>query len=245
MNSVIDQMQHHASVRAFKATPLSSDVKQQLIKAAQSGSSSNFVQAFSIIEITDTKLRGALAAISNSAEYVIQTGTFYVFVADLYRQATLLKAQGQSLAGIQNMEALLVASVDTTIAAEDMAVAAESLGLGICYIGGLRNDVRQVAQLLGLPAYTVPLFGMSVGIPAKRNQVKPRLPQQNQVAQNQYPTAQFTDLTQYDQIIRNYYANRADNAQTTDWTTKNLDFFGTPHRVELADFLKAQGFTLN
>ena len=151
MSDLIAQMQQHVSVRDFEATPLSAEVKQQLIAAAQSGSSSNFVQAFSIIEVTDVALRAEIATISNSASYGNQTGTFYVFVADLYRQAAILKAQGQSLAGVQNMEALLVASVDTTIAAEDMAVAAESLGLGICYIGGIRNDI---ARLTGIYSTT-------------------------------------------------------------------------------------------
>lgn len=244
MSDLIAQMQHHVSVRNFEATPLSAEVKQQLIAAAQSGSSSNFVQAFSIIEVTDLALRAEIATISNSASYVNQTGTFYVFVADLYRQASMLKAQGQSLAGIQNMEALLVASVDTTIAAEDMAVAAESLGLGICYIGGIRNDIARVAELLGLPEYTVPLFGLTVGIPKTKNQVKPRLPQINQVAQNQYPRAQFADLKQYNQQIADYYANRGSNQQQADWTSKNLDFFSAPRRPEVGDFLKKQGFTL-
>lgn len=102
MSSLIEQMQHHVSVRDFEPTPLSTTVKQQLIAAAQSGSSSNFVQAFSIIEVTDPVIRDEIATISQSAAYVKQTGTFYVFVADLYRQATLLEKAGQSLAGIQN-----------------------------------------------------------------------------------------------------------------------------------------------
>lgn len=245
MSSLIEQMQHHVSVRDFEPTPLSTTVKQQLTAAAQSGSSSNFVQAFSIIEVTDLVIRDEIATISQSAAYVKQTGTFYVFVADLYRQATLLEKAGQSLAGIQNMEALLVATVDTAIAAEDMAVAAESLDLGICYIGGIRNDIARVAELLGLPAYTVPLFGLTIGIPKTKNQVKPRLPQVNQVAQNQYDVHQATNLVQYDQQMQNYYANRGTNQQQTDWSTKNTAFFSEVRRPAVASFLKKQGFTLN
>lgn len=238
MSSLLDQMQHHVSVRDFEATPLSLTVKQQLITAAQSGSSSNFDQAFSTIEVTDIAIRDEIATISQSAAYVKQTGTFYVFVVDLYRQATLLEKAGQSLAGIQNMEALLVATVDTTIAAE-------SLGLGICYIGGIRNDIARVAELLRLPAYTVPLFGLTIGIPKTKNQVKPRLPQANQVAQNQYDVHQATNLVQYDQQMQNYYANRGTNQQQTDWSTKNTAFFSEVRRPAVASFLKKQGFTLN
>lgn len=245
MNPTITKMTQHVSVRNFKDQPLSEETKNQLLIAAQSGSSSNFVQAYSIIEITDLAIRNELATLSNSASYVKQTGTFYVFVADLYRQATILERHQQSLKGIQNMEALLVATVDTTIAAENMAIAAEALDLGICFIGGIRNNLARVAQLLKLPQYTVPLFGLTIGVPKEKNQVKPRLPLANKVSQNTYDSKQFTDLKGYDQITKNYYGHRANNQQEATWTRKNSDFFHEPRRPDVADFLRSQGFTLN
>ncbi|MGX6962853.1 NADPH-dependent oxidoreductase [Vagococcus xieshaowenii] len=244
MNKVIKKMKEHVSVREFETTPLSSEEKQALLEASQSGSSSNFVQAFSIIEITDSRQREALANITNSAEYVKNTGTFYMFVADLYRQAKILETYQQPLDAIKNMESLLVAVVDTTIAAEDMTVAAESMDLGICYIGGLRNDIKQVANLLDLPPFTVPLFGLSVGIPKTKNQVKPRLPIENQMSENTYDREKLTDLTDYEDITRQYYGSRTSNAQETSWSFKNAEFFGEVRRKEVAIFLKEQGFTL-
>lgn len=244
MSAFVDKMKLHVSVRDFEDTPLSNEIKDHLITAAQSGSSSNFVQAFSIIEITDLKLRSKLADITNSAPYVMKTGTFYVFVADLYRQAVMLKEQGHSLEGIQNVEALLVAVVDTTIAAEDMAVAAESMGLGICYIGGIRNDLDTVAKLLDLPPYTVPLFGMSVGVPKSKNHVKPRMPKANQVSKNVYDKASFTDLSQYNKETMDYYAGRQSNQQEVNWTKKNIDFFKEAQRKEVSAFIKKQGFKM-
>lgn len=87
-----------------------------------------------------------------------QTGVFYVFVADWYRQAQILRAENKDVKALRNMEALTVAIVDTTIAAQNMTVAAESMGLGICYIGGIRNDTSKVAELLNLPELTLPLL---------------------------------------------------------------------------------------
>lgn len=243
-NFVEDIMQKHVSVRAFQDTPLTPEIKNQLINAAKSGSSSNFVQAFSIIEITDQALRQQLTTITKCEDYVMHTGTFYIFVADLYRQSVMLRAHNQSLAGIQNMEALLVSVIDTAIAAENMAVAAESLGLGICFIGGVRNDLAKIAELLHLPAYTVPLFGMTIGVPKVKNEPKPRLPKINQVAENSYASEAFTATQAYDDTTSAYYASRDSNAQKTTWTMKNLAFFGEPQRTDVAKFLKAQGFTL-
>lgn len=245
MNETIKNLTEHVSVRDFKDIPLSLETKQILLKAARSGSSSHFVQAFSIVEITDKALRAELARISGSAAYVNQTGAFYVFVADLYRQSRLLRAENKSLSGLKNMESLIVGIVDGTIAAQNMVVAAESMDLGICYIGGIRNDIRKVSQLLNLPEYTMPLFGLTIGVPESKNQVKPRLLAENQVSENTYPTEQFADLAEYEAFSGAYYESREGNQQQTSWSEKNIEFFKDIRRPEIAGFLKEQGFTLD
>lgn len=55
-----------------------------------------------------------------------------------------------------------------------MAIAAESLGLGICFIGGIRNDVEQIAEILDLPPYTMPLFGLTIGHPVANKEKRNR-----------------------------------------------------------------------
>jgi len=244
MNSTIDKMIKHVSVRNFKDEAITQDQKDALLMAAQSGSTSEFVQAFSIIEITDPQLRNQLSDITISSPHVKKADTFYVFVADLHRQATMLRAHSKSLDSIKNMESLLVATVDTTIAAQSMAVAAESMDLGICYIGSIRNNIKQVAELLNLPDYTFPLFGMTIGVPDVKNQHKPRMSRNNQVATNSYDDTQFNDLATYDDEVKDYYAQRKSNAQDTTWTDKNLAIFEHVRRPDVAEFLKAQGFSL-
>lgn len=245
MNPTIEKMLQHVSVREFLDQPITTEQKNLLISAAQSSSTSEFVQAFSIIEITEPKLRQQLSDITISSEHVRKADTFYVFVADLNRQAQILKKHHQDTASLENMESLLVATIDTTIAAQSMAIAAESLDLGICYIGSLRNNIDQVAKLLNLPTLTVPLFGMTIGVPAVKNQHKPRLPRKNQVATNSYDAQSFNDLADYDEVVKEYYANRKTNPQNTTWTEKNLHIFDHIHRPDVAKFLKAQGFSLN
>lgn len=245
MNETIRKMTQHASVRAFEDQPLPTETKTALLAAARSGSSSNFVQAFSIIEITDSLLRQKIAHLTNSAQYVEHSGAFYLFIADLYRQSQILTKAGQSLAALQTMESLTVAIVDATIAAQNMAVAAESLDLGICYIGGIRNDCAQVADLLQLPKFTVPLMGLTIGIPTQRNEVKPRLLKQNQVATNIYPAATFSDLTAYEEQTTAYYASRTTNQQDSSWSEKNRVFFTDIRRPAYTEFLKQQGFLMN
>ena len=245
MEDVIELMKKHTSVRNLADTALADEVKEPLIRAAHAGASSNFVQATSIIDVTDPSIRGQLAEISKSAAYVKQSGAFFVFVADLYRQSQILQQQGLDLAGIKNMEALPVAIVDTAIAGENLAVAAESLDLGICYIGGIRNDLTTVRDLLNLPKFTVPLFGITVGKPTRKNAVKPRMPLHHNTFKNGSERQAAQDLSEYQKITQAYYANRTSHAQETDWIRKMTDFFAEPRRTDVAPFLLEQGFTLN
>ena len=73
-------------------------------------------------------------------------------------------------------EDLLVATTDVALFAQNIAVAAESKGYGICYIGGVRNQPEAIAELLQLPKGVAPMYAMSIGVPNEANDVKPRLP---------------------------------------------------------------------
>jgi len=240
--NTLDIMNNHRSIRNFESQPLTDQTKKRLLTAARSGSSSNFVQATSIIEIQDKQIRTEIADISHSANYVNKSGAFYIFVADLYRQSQLLREHHRDLNPLKTMESLLVSVVDTTIAAENMAVAAESLGLGICFIGGIRNNLPQISKLIQLPKYTVPLFGMTIGVPTVKNAVKPRMPFKNFAATDHYDSSNFTDLAQYDAVMQEYYQNRPSHPKQMDWSTSQLDFFKTLRRPEVIEFIHQQGF---
>jgi FMN reductase (NADPH) len=238
----IDFFTNHTSVRDFKKQPLSAELKQQLVTVAQSGSSSNFVQAYSIIEIKDPKKLAEIEKLANAPHYITQTGVFYLFVADLYKHHQFLQQANLPNDGISNMEALLVSVVDTTIAAQNMAAYAESQDLGICYIGGIRNDLFRVAELTELPSYTLPLFGLTIGYPATKNEPKVRLPQAAILNVDRYQPLSEEIVDTYNEATANYYAHRGSNQQTTDWQTKMTNFFQAPRRPEVESFLTKQGF---
>jgi len=156
-----------------------------MVAAAQSASTSSDVQAWSVIEVRDPERRALLGDLSDNAVHVRQAPLTLVWVADLARQHALLArepdAAGSPAPPVNGrlLEAGLVSFLDTALAAQNAAVAAESMGLGICYLGGVRNEPEQVAELLGLPAHTFALFGMCVGVPDpdRLPRRRPRLPQ--------------------------------------------------------------------
>lgn len=244
MDLLFDTLIMHTSTRSFKKDPIRELLKTQLLTAASSGSTSNFLQAYSIIEVKDPSKLNTIETISRCPGYVADAPTFYIFLADLNRHATILEHYDQPINHLASEETLLVSVIDAVIAAENMAVYAESKGLGICYIGGIRNDLFKMASLLDLPKYTVPLFGLSIGYPQESNEVKPRLPKSMITSTDHYQPLDFDQLAAYDEEISNYYQKRSHNKQQTNWSQKVQDYFSQERRPELKAFLKKQGFQL-
>lgn len=103
-----------------------------------------------------------------SKAYVAQAAEFWVFCADFHRnQEVYPQAQ------LGYAEQLLLGSIDTAIMAQNALVAAESLGLGGVYIGGLRNHIADVTTILALPEQVIPLFGLCLGYAAQNPERKP------------------------------------------------------------------------
>lgn len=96
----IQQMKQHVSVRHYQDKEIPVEVKQDLLLAAQSGSTSNFVQAYSIIEIADHYIKSKLAEITKFSGHLNQAPLVYVFVADLYRQCCSITSASKKFASI-------------------------------------------------------------------------------------------------------------------------------------------------
>lgn len=163
---VYNLVKKHHSVRKFKNKPLSEDVVKKLVEAGQSASTSSFLQAYSIIGIDDEKIKENLREVSGQP-YVVENGYLFVFVIDYYRHHLVDQhAETDMENAYGSTEGLLVGAIDAALVAENIAVTAEDMGYGIVFLGSLRNDVERVREILDLPDYVFPVFGMAVGEPA-------------------------------------------------------------------------------
>src|SRR5699024_4252685 len=119
----------------------------------------------------------------------------------------------------------IVATMDATLAAQNAAIAAESMGFGICYIGSLRNNIERVDELLELPNYVIPLFGLVVGYPDEEPESKPRLPLEVVYHENTYDNdiKKQQDLIKgFDEHIKSYYEERSTNRRIDTWTDQMI-----------------------
>lgn len=243
MNATIEQLLQHRSIRQFTDQAIDPETLEQLLLAGQSAATSSFLQCTSIVQVSDADKRQRLSDIAGGQKYVSSSAEFLVFCADMRRAELCCEQRGiEFQSGF--VEQLLIASVDVGLFAQNVVVAAESMGLGICYIGALRNDPQAVCDLLQLPEHVYPVFGLCLGHPAQESAVKPRLPLSVILHENAYDDEKAkAALADYDAHMSNYYASRGSNVKQSDWSTQVSGLVGSKEsRPHMAAFLKRQGF---
>lgn len=250
MNDVIHTILEHRSIRSFQDKALTEEQIDTIVSSAQAASTSSFVQAYTIIGVQDVAKKEALAALAGNQAYVAKNGHFFVFCLDLNRLRLAAKSEGiaeeEISEALASTELYTVGVVDAALAAQNAALAAESMGLGICYIGGLRNNLHEVSTLLQTPEYVVPLFGLCVGYIEQRSGKKPRLPQEAIYHQDVYlaEDKHISKLEAYNQTISAYYQQRTEGKRTDRWTQQIARQLRNPKRLYLKSFLQMKKFLL-
>lgn len=237
-------IQSHRSIRKYTAQPIPPQVLADVLASAQWAPSSHHVQAYSVIVVRSPETKRQLSALCGNQKWVAECPVFLVFCADFYRLQQACEMHGQKVA-VDEVENLLVGAVDTALAAENVLLAARSHGLGGVMIGGIRNNPREVANLLGLPTLTIPIMGMCLGYPDQDVEQKPRLPQRAVIHEERYQTDGLLEaLTEYERETAQYYARRTNGQRTEGWTKQMADYVNKPRRTHLKAFIEEQGIRL-
>ncbi|MBY4678323.1 oxygen-insensitive NADPH nitroreductase [Marinobacterium arenosum] len=242
MNPVIDLLKSHRSIRKFTDQPVEQAVIEQLVQAGQAAATSSFIQACTVIQISNPDSRAKLAEYAGGQAYVASAPQFLVFCADMKRHQL---ACGMHDAEMQSgyTEQFLTASLDCALFAQNLVVAAESLGLGAVYIGGLRNKIAEVADLLNLPELVYPVFGLCLGYPDQNPEVKPRLPLSMVLKQERYDdSADAETLADYDKLVREYYQTRTGGTKDMSWSEQISGMLVKEARPHMLPFLQQRGF---
>lgn len=242
MNDVINLLKSHRSIRKFTDQRIPRELLLELIRAGQSAATSSHVQAYSVIHVTNTANREKIAELAGGQPYIASCSDFLVFCADMKRPTDSAERTGTDV--VRGMtEQFLVASVDTALMAQNVVVAAESAGLGICYIGGIRNNPAEVSDLLQLPDHVFPVFGLCLGYPDQDPEVKPRLPVESILMEDVY-REDADSVNHFDDTMHRYYQQRTGGNKDTNWSQQLSPLFSAKLRAHMRDFLQKRGFDL-
>lgn len=244
MNEMLRLLLAHRSIRKFTPRPIEPELLAEIVSAGQSAATSSFLQGATVIQVNDEVKRKELATLAGNQRHIESCAEFLVFCADLRRARNCCEMHDKSFSG-EYTEHFMIATIDTALFAQNVVIAAESLGLGICYIGGLRNNPREVSDLLRLPQGVYPVFGLCLGYPDQDPEVKPRLPLSVILKQDVYDDSADADaIKSYDEQVTEYYHTRTGGGHGTPWSLQVATLLSEKARPHMRAFLAEQGFTL-
>lgn len=175
MNEIIRSLKDRKSVRAFKEIPIEASHKAEILNAALEAPSAGNMTLYTIIDITDQKLKDTLAITCDNQPFIAKAPLVLVFCADYYRWYHAFCRHSENVRKPSYGD-LNLATADALIAAQNTVVAAESLGVGSCYIGDITERFEEHRELLSLPRYVVPVCMLVMGYPTEqqKKREKPR-----------------------------------------------------------------------
>ena len=198
MNTTIQQLHARKSTRAFTDRPISAEDKAAILEAAVQAPTAGNQQLYTIIDVTDPALQQALVKTCDNQPFIGTAKLVLIFCADCKKWYDAYIEAGCSprLPGAGD---LLLAVSDTNIAAQNAVCAAESLGIGSCYIGDVMENCEAQRALLGLPEYVFPAAMLVFGWPTQQQteRIKPdRVDMKHIVHENRYRSMEGPELRQ-------------------------------------------------
>ena len=188
MNPILQSLYARKSVRAFEDRPIPEELKQQILEAAVQAPTAGNQQLYTILDITDPLLKQALSITCDNQPFIAKAPMVLIFCADCKKWLDAYREAGCTPRA-PGAGDLLLAVTDAAIAAQNAVVAAESLGIGSCYIGDVMENCERQRELLHLPDYVFPAAMLVLGWPTRQQQERPkpaRCPMEQIVHTNAY-----------------------------------------------------------
>jgi nitroreductase/FMN reductase (NADPH)/FMN reductase [NAD(P)H] len=173
MNKTIQELTDRKSVRAFTEQPIDQETKKVIIQAAMEAPTAGNQQLYTILDITDQKLKERLAETCDHQPFIARAQMVLIFCADCQKWYDAYEAGGCNPRK-PGAGDLMLAVTDAAIAAQNAVTAAESLGIGSCYIGDIMERCEIHRELLHLPDYVFPAAMLVFGYPTDQQKQRPK-----------------------------------------------------------------------
>ena len=192
MNEVIKLLKSHTSIRKFNETQITDEQIQHIIESAMQGATAGNMMAYSIIKIRSKDTLSKLSKSCDNQPFIADADLALLFVADNYKwhkfyeqrkiSETFPNYKGPSISDF------ILGIEDGIIAAQNAVIAAESLGIGTCYIGDIMENYEYHKELFNLPEYTMPIALVVMGNYDTKPQIRERFDKSYVVFDETYPT---------------------------------------------------------
>lgn len=194
----MELLNRHVSIRQFENRPIPDKLLDSIIYSGTRASTTGNMQAYSVIVTQDEKVKQKLAPLHFNQPVAVDAPVLLTFVADFNRFSKWCRLN-KAEPGYNNFSSFFTAAIDALLVAQNVCVAAENHGLGICYLGTTTYNAKEIIDVLELPKLTFPVTTVALGYPAEHPPLTDRLPLKGIVHQEKYH-----DYSTYD--IKDLYA---------------------------------------
>lgn len=199
MNQTIQELFNRKSIRSYEDRPIEPEKKEAILEAALQSPSAGNMTLYSIIDVTDQKLKDALVITCDNQPFIAKAPLVLVFCAD-YRKWYDVFSLYEEMVRKPGVGDLLLAVSDALIAAQNSVIAAQSMGIGSCYIGDILERYETHRELFGLPPYAAPAAMVVFGYPTRQQEdrKKPvRISKEAVVFENSYRSMEAKEYASY------------------------------------------------
>ena len=245
-NPVIDTQLKHVSVRSFKPDPINTEILNSILEAGRRSPTSSNLQSYSVIVVRDTEKKQQISELAGKQQHIQDCPVFLIFCADLHRGREACEMHGTKMTN--NLETFLISTIDASLVGMSVQTAAESVGLGAVMVGGIRNNLREVAQLVDLPSGVYPVYGMSLGWPILEQMPpqKPRLPRDVVIHEDQYDLSDISPaLKAHDEELAAHYEALGQNLSAHAWSGTAARILSRPLRPDVGKIINELGFQIS
>ncbi|MBQ8580575.1 MAG: nitroreductase family protein [Alistipes sp.] len=192
MNTILK----HRSIRRFKSTPIPEEELREMLEAASRASTCGNMQLYSLVVTRDKAMREKLLPCHFGQQMVVEAPCVVTICADVHRFSTWCR-QRDAEPAYDNFAWFLTAATDALLSAQNLALAAEERGLGICYLGTTLYTAGDIVRVLNLPKGVLPITTLVMGYPDEKPELTDRLPLDAVVhfeTYNDYTAAEIDEL---------------------------------------------------
>lgn len=201
-NETIKEIRNRKSIREYSSREISTELENIILQSAIEAPSAGNQQMYTIINIKKQEIKDQLAVLCDNQPFIKKAKLVLVFCSD-YKKWYKLYEYGNCEPRKLGLGDFLLSTSDAVIAAQNSVVAAESLGIGSCYIGDIIENYEKVKELLKLPEQVVPVTMVVYGYPTEKqkNRIKPNRPNVDTIVFNdeykEYKNEKITKIVKH------------------------------------------------
>lgn len=242
MNETIKTIQNHRSIRSFLDKSVDDEIIDEILKSSQAMPSSINGQQTSVIVIKDKETKAEIAKLAGGQPWIEAAPVFLVFVMDFYKTNLAAEKNGLNQIIHESVEGTMVGAFDAGLAMGGAIITAESLGLGIVPIGGVRMNPSEIIKILDLPEYTYPTAGLAIGYPKDNSRKKPRLPYNTFKHEEKYKIDGLKEsIDEYDKDM-GVYLKEIGREVEVNWSTNTSNLYQHVYYPKVYPTMKEQKF---